>query len=143
MTYRIIWTGNNRVVSSVAEVDAALDEAATASVASLPVVVTVLPAGSEHLSPFDDDFPDSLEVGIGHPDRGFVRWMGDGGGYGYEPGLSPGPDGLRFDYGGQPVFPEPDELRVTPVATLQAVRDFISTGTRPAHLLWRTPMDTH
>lgn len=134
----MIWTGDSRTVATVAEVDAALDDiAAQAAVAVLPIVVTVLPAGSEHLSPFDENFPDCLEVGLGHPDRAFVRWMGDGGGYGYDPDLQPGPTGLRFDYGGQPVYPEPQELRVKPLHARRAVKEFIATGKRPTHLHWQ------
>jgi hypothetical protein len=134
----MIWTGDKRTVAAVVEVDAALDEiAAQASQAALPFAVTVLPAGSVHLSPFDGGFPDCLEVGLGHPDRAFVRWLGGGGGYGYEPNLGPGPDGLRFDYGGQPIYPEPHRLRVTPFLARQAVHEYVTTGKRPTCLQWQ------
>jgi len=133
----MIWTGHTRTVATTAEVNAALDEVTAQASGALPLAVTVLPTGSEHLSPFDDDFPDCLEVGLGHPDRAFVRWIGDSGGYGYEPDLEPGPAGLRFDYGGQPIHPEPHELRVNPLLARQAVEEFITTGKRPTHLHWQ------
>lgn len=137
MSYQIIWTGQTRTVTTIADVTAALDEITAQASRALPLAVTVLPTGSECLSPFDEDFPDCLEVGLGHPDRAFVRWMGDGGGYGYEPELEPGPAGLRFDYGGQPIFPTPHELRVSPLAARQAVEEFIATGSRPTGLRWQ------
>ncbi|MET8042464.1 Imm1 family immunity protein [Micromonospora sp. NPDC005215] len=134
----MIWTGESRTVATVAEVDIALDGiAAQAADAVRSFVVTVLPAGSEHLSSFDEDFPDCLEVGLGHPDRAFVRWMGDGGGYGYKPYREPGPTELRFDYGGHPVYPEPNELRVSPIHARRAGTEFIATCKRPTHLHWQ------
>lgn len=133
----MIWTGHTRTVATTAEVNAALDEVTAQASGALPLAVTVLPTGSEHLSPYDEGFPDCLEVGLGHVDRAFVRWIGDGGGYGYQPALEPGPVGIRFDYGGQPVHPEPHELRVTPPLARQAVEQFITTGKRPTCLQWQ------
>ncbi|WP_376771496.1 Imm1 family immunity protein [Micromonospora polyrhachis] len=133
----MIWTGNRRTVSTPNEVEAALDEIlAQAAVSVLPLAVTVIPpSGSDH-SPFDEDFPDCLEVGLGHPDRAFVRWIGAGGGYGYEPALTAGPADVRFDYGGQPIHPDPHELRVSPSVARRAVHEFAATGKRPNLLQW-------
>ncbi|SCL58365.1 Immunity protein Imm1 [Micromonospora yangpuensis] len=133
----MIWTGHTRTVATTADLAATLEEITIQTSTGLPMAVTVLPAGHEHLTPYDDDFPDCLEVGLGHPERAFVRWMGHDGGYGYQPDLPPGPAGLRFDYGGQPIHPEPHELRVSPPAARHAVEEFITTGQRPTHLLWQ------
>lgn len=75
-TYEIAWgvddsqpTGQPvRLVSSAAELDAVFDEIAAGG----QYMVTIYPANG------DPDGP-SLQVGIGHPKRGFVLWLGVGG----------------------------------------------------------------
>ena len=95
-----------------------------------PYVLTVTPAGD--LGPL----PSGLQIGVGHPTRSFVLWHGEDGGYGFEPGLEPGPAGLRFDQGGQPIYPDPQDLRVTPEVARAAVREYLVTSQRPGCVRW-------
>lgn len=138
MSYEVIWgDGHMRMVSTADELDAVLGEvAAQADRNNLPFSVTVIPKGYEGTSYFDDDFPDCIEIGVGHPERSFIQWHGECGGYAFEPGLDPGPEGVRYDYGGQPVYPEPSQLRVTPRAARLAAGEFVRTGRRPTGVSW-------
>lgn len=137
MRFHLTWEGHSRVVAGAADADAALDEVtALAGESGLPIVVTVMPPGAEDLAYFDEDAPDFLQVGIGHPDLAFVNWTGYPGGHGYEPDRPPGPEGVRFHYEGQPVYPEPRELRVAPETARRAVREYVTTDQRPTCLRW-------
>lgn len=137
MRFHLTWEGRTRTVASAGDVDTALEEvAALVDARGLPVVVTVMPPDAEDLPYFDEDAPDFLQAGIGHPDLAFVTWTGHPGGHGYEPDRPPGPPGVRFLYEGQPVYPEPAELRVAPETARRAVREYVTTGGRPACLRW-------
>lgn len=140
MTYIVVWgRGNRRQVSTVAELDAALDEAAEAGT---PRVVGIYPPErfNDDTSPWDEELPPSLEIGVGHPDRSFVLWLGPQGGIGVDPAVAPWPNGasdIAFDYGGDPVFCGPDRAQVTPTAARTAAQEFIASGgNRPTSLNW-------
>jgi len=139
VSYVVTWgRGNRRPGSTVAELDAALDEAAEAGI---PRVVGIYPP--EHLdgdaSPWDTALPPALQIGVGHPDRSFVLWLGPEGGIGVEAGVAPWPDGapdIGFDYGGDAVFAGPYRARVTPAVAREAAREFVRTGRRPTFVEW-------
>lgn len=142
MTYVVTWgRGERRTVSTVAELDAALDEATEPGV---PRVVGIYPP--EHLnddaSPWDEPLPSALQIGVGHPDRAFVLWLGPDGGIGVEATAEPWPDGtadIAFDYGGDAVFVGADRGRVSPAIAQAAAREFVTTGRRPSGLDWAEP----
>jgi len=132
--------GNQREIGSVAELDHALDEVAADG---SPRVVGIYPP--EHLipgsSPWDGPQPPALQIGLGHPDRSFVLWLGPDTAVGSQPEAPSWPDGaapIAFDYAGDPIFCGPDRARVTPQAARTAARLFISTGQRPTNLHWTT-----
>ncbi|WP_018253010.1 Imm1 family immunity protein [Salinispora mooreana] len=139
MSYVVTWgRGNRRPGSTIAEVDTALNDAAASGV---PQVVGIYPP--QHLagdaSPWDAPLPPALQIGVGHPDRSFVLWLGPEGGIGVEAGAPPWPDGtpdIAFDYGGDAVFAGPDRARVTPDTARQAAREFVRTGQRPTCVQW-------
>jgi hypothetical protein len=137
MNYVVLWdTGMKRMVADSDELVAALEGIEAQTVCGLAYAVTIMPECAEALSPFDDDFPGGLQIGVGHPERSFVYWLGDGGGTAVEPGLPSGPDGVRFDYGGQPIFPAPEELRVRAVTAREMAREYVQTGQRPEGVGW-------
>jgi hypothetical protein len=118
-------------VVSVPELDEVLSEVeGVAARQTHPYVVTVTPA--DGLGPL----PQGIQIGVGHPERSFVLWHGVDGGYGYQPELEQGPAGLRFDQGGQPIYPEPDDLRVLPSRAREAAREYVRTGKRPVCVQW-------
>lgn len=139
MTYVVSWgRGNRRQVTTVAELDVALDEA---SAPSVPQLVGIYPP--EHFntdaSPWDDELRPAVQIGVGHADRSFVVWLGPEGGVGNDPTAPPWPEGtadIAFDYGGDPVFCGPDRARVTPTLARQAAEEFVRTGTRPTCIDW-------
>jgi len=139
LTYIVAWgRGNRRPSSTVAELDAALDEAAASNV---PQVVGIYPP--EYLagdaSPWDGPLPPALQIGVGHPDRSFVLWLGPEGGVEVEAGAPPWPSGapdIAFGYGGDAVFAGPARARVTPATARQAAREFVRTGQRPTCVQW-------
>jgi hypothetical protein len=142
VSYVVTWgRGNRRPVSTVPELDAALDEAA---LPGIPRVVGIYPP--EHLdrdaSPWDGPLPAALQIGVGHPDRAFARWLAPDGGIGVEAGTPPWPDSapdIAFDYAGDAVFAGPDRARVRPPAAREAAREFVRTGGRPTCLQWVEP----
>ncbi|MFY1673863.1 Imm1 family immunity protein [Plantactinospora sp. WMMB334] len=139
MSYVVTWGwGNRRPGFSATELDAALDEAAASGV---PRVVGIYPP--EHLagdaSPWDEPQPPALQIGVGHPDRSFVLWLGPEGGIGVEADAPSWPSGapdIAFDYGGDAVFAGPTRARVTPATARQAAREFVRTGQRPTCVQW-------
>ena len=137
MTYLVAWgrsTAHPRArveVTSVADLDVVLTEVArVAGEQDHRYVLTLVPAG-EH-----GPLPAVLQIGVGHPTWSFALWYGPGGGYGHEAGLEPGPAGLQFDQGGQPTYPDPQQLRVTPEMARTAAREYLVTGQRPQCLRW-------
>jgi hypothetical protein len=132
-TYEIAWgvddaqpTGQPvRLVNSGAELDAVFNEIA----ASGPHMVTVYPADG------DPDGP-SLQVGIGHPRRGFALWLGPDGGYGFDPALDPLDEELTFDYGGEPTDYGSYRTRLTAEQARHVAHEFVTTGERPRSVAW-------
>jgi hypothetical protein len=81
----------------------------------------------------------ALELGVGHPTRSFLLFIGDGGGEATQADMPPWPDGqpdIAFDYGGEPVFCGPERACITPAAARRAARSFIMTGNRPTGVRW-------
>lgn len=141
MSFRVAWgrTGERGVVG-VEDLDRVLDEIGAAG---RPQVVSIYPPGyveESESSPWDEPPRDVLEIGIGHPDRGFVVWLGEQGGLGAEREVPPWPAAshdIAFDYGGDPVFCGPERASVTPGKARQAAREFIASGgRRPTCVDW-------
>jgi len=83
-----------------------------------------------------DRLPGGVQIGVGHPRHAFAYWLGEEGGTAYEPDLAVGPVGLRFDYGGQPLCPAPQELRLRPGTAREIAGEFVRTGRRPVAVSW-------
>lgn len=133
--YQVQWgRGEPVTVASVEELDAVLDEVAgMTGDGNAPFAVSIT-EDEDGADPFG---PVGLQVGFGHPSRGFVFWTGDEeGGYGREPGIGPHREGIGFDLGGQWTEYHPDETRVTPETARQAARHYVETGQRPTGIDW-------
>ncbi|MEV1321466.1 Imm1 family immunity protein [Micromonospora arborensis] len=120
-------------VSTVAELDAALDTISHTHTKQMPYCVTlVAPGGGE--------FPIMLDICMGHPERSFVYHVAADGSsaWGYQPDLEPGPT-FTFDYAGTPTDAWPERTRVTQATARQAARQFLTSGgQRPHALAWET-----
>ena len=139
MTYTARWgRGNTRSLATADDLDALFDEITSSG---RPQTVTIYPPGYQDdpdASPWDAPPPQALEVGIGHHERAYVRWLADGS-IGEQPDAPPWPEGvddIAFDYGGDPVFCGPDRARVSPEAARDAAREYLQTGQRPNRLSW-------
>ncbi|MDG4786665.1 Imm1 family immunity protein [Micromonospora sp. WMMD1102] len=127
-------------MGSVAELDALLG--CLAALAPEPQVVGLYPP--RFLEPgFRPGMPPalpSLQLGLGHPVRGFLYWTGPVGSSGYEPELPPWPaevERIEFDYGGERIACGPDLASVTPGAVRDAALEYAATGARPTRVRWR------
>ncbi|MGA8112621.1 MAG: Imm1 family immunity protein [Actinocatenispora sp.] len=140
MTYLVHWgRDNERTVSTVEELDAALDEAEGQRGDD----------GSSYLVDIvDQDDPDlmlGLQIGVGHPDRGFVFYSGLTAaetGYAADPYLPALGGEIGFDYGGQWTGYEPAKTRLTPSQVRRAARDYVATGRRPTSVAWPQHTDS-
>lgn len=120
------------LVSTVDELDAALDQAVAAAAGDYPHLVSIYPA--EH----DGDWPPTLQIGIGHPHRSAAHWISAvGAGTGYQPDIQPWRAPISFDLGGVATDLPPEDTLVTPDAAREAAREYVRTGRRPAGLAWR------
>ncbi|MEU8388811.1 Imm1 family immunity protein [Micromonospora sp. NPDC048843] len=120
-------------VSTVAELDAALDTISHAHAEQLPCCVTLIASSG-------GEFPVMLDICVGHAERSFVYHVAVDGSsaWGYEPDLEPGP-AFTFDYAGTPTDAWPDRTRVTNATARQAARQFLTDdGQRPQALAWET-----
>ncbi|MDW5324974.1 Imm1 family immunity protein [Plantactinospora sp. KLBMP9567] len=137
----VVWgQGRWRAVSGIAELDALL--AGLAVTSRGPHVVGLYPP--RFLEPgFRPGTPPalpSLQLGLGHPMRGFLYWAGPTGSLGYEPELPPWPaevERIEFDYGGDPIACGPKLATVTPGAVRDAALEYAATGARPTRVGWR------
>jgi hypothetical protein len=141
VTHVVTWgCGNHKTISSAAELDTVLDEI---DAAGLPQLVGIYPPEytTADFDPWSDAArPPALQLGVGHPDRSFLLFIGDGGGEAIEAGMPPWPDDaadIAFDYGGEPVFCGADRARVRPQTARQAAREFVATGQRPTCVTWQ------
>lgn len=139
MTYTVQWgRGGSRNLTTADELDTLLDEITSSG---RPQAVTIYPPGyhdDPDASPWDAPAIEALEIGIGHADRAYVRWLATGA-VGSEPGVPPWPEGasdIAFDYGGDPIFCGPERARTTPQAARAAAREYVRTGRRPTGLTW-------
>ncbi|MFC6022805.1 Imm1 family immunity protein [Plantactinospora solaniradicis] len=116
-TYRVI-------VGNVDELDRVLDTIErTSDDDNAAYVVTILAED-------DPDAHRAIQIGVGRSDRGFLLYLGEDGGYGYEPGLSPWPETVVFDYNGEATEYKPARTRITPAVVRAAARGYL-TATRP------------
>ncbi|MGC5309817.1 Imm1 family immunity protein [Micromonospora zamorensis] len=135
MSIEITWGRGDGAasVSTVAELDAALDTISHAYTEQLPYCVTlVAPGGGE--------FPVMLDICIGHLQRSFVYHVAADGSsaWGYQQDLEPRP-AFTFDYAGTPTDAWPERTRVTNATARQAARQFLTSGgQRPSALAWET-----
>ncbi|MEQ4300050.1 Imm1 family immunity protein [Plantactinospora sp. B6F1] len=137
----VVWgQGRWEAVGSVAELDALLGGLA----ALMPEPQVVGMYTPRFLEPgFRPGTPStlpSLQLGLGHPVRGFLYWTGPTGSLGYEPELPPWPVGverIEFDYGGEPIACGPKLACVTPGAVRDAALEYAVTGVRPTRVRWR------
>lgn len=87
----------------------------------------------------DPELAVGLQIGVGHPERGFVYYTGHTtaeSGYAVDPELEPVVGEIGFDYGGQWTGYAPAKTRVTPTRVRQLARDYVETGKRDlAHFL--------
>jgi hypothetical protein len=94
-----------------------------------PYVIDLLPAGTRD---------GGLQLGIGHPERGFVLDLhpsgGGPGGYAVEPGVPAWPEPITFDCGREMVEFKPEWTRVTARAVIDAARCYVRTGAPPTSL---------
>lgn len=110
------------VIGNVDELDEVLDTIeGTRGDGNAPFVVTIIA----------DDDPDAhraIQLGVGHPERGFLLYLGDDGGYGYEPDLAPSPESIMFDYNGEATEYKPVRTRITPALVRAAARNYLTSG---------------
>jgi hypothetical protein len=82
--------------------------------------------------------PDPLvQVLLGHPDRGSVRWNeGDDCFQAIDPDLPPLPEPIIYDNGGAADPMDPEYTRLSPASTRQILNAFLLTGKRPTDVTW-------
>ncbi|HEY3505790.1 MAG TPA: Imm1 family immunity protein [Actinocatenispora sp.] len=134
MTYLLHWgRDNDRTVDTIDELDAALNEAEhQRGDADAPFMVDIVDAD-------DPDMLTGLQIGVGHPDRGFVFYTGQTAaetGYAADLDLPPFDGEIGFDHGGQWTAYEPAKTRLTPRQVRQAASEYLRTGRRPGTLHW-------
>jgi hypothetical protein len=120
------------LVATQVELDATLDAITGRCAATGHLYVVHV-----YLTEDADGLPAGVQIGIGHPERSFAYWLGDEGGSAFIPDLPAGPAGLRFDYGGQPLYPTPAELRLRPTDARRVAEDYLRTGQRPKGVRWQ------
>jgi hypothetical protein len=130
--YEATWAGaGHATVDGPEQVDAVLSPLHDSG---RPVVVDVLR--------YQDGTPvDGVQIGVGHPERSFVLWIGEQGGYAAQAGVGPWGDDIEFAHGGEPTAYHPEETRITPEAAFALVREVVDTGRRPAGVEWYAPAD--
>jgi hypothetical protein len=139
VTYIVTWgRSQRRTVATTDDLDAVLDEITATGV---PTSVGIYPPDEldKAASPWDDPPKSAIEVGIGHPDRSFIIWLGPDGGIATDPTAPPWPTttaDIAFDYGGDLVFCGPDRAAVTPETARTVAREYVRTGTRPRAVIW-------
>ncbi|MFD0974356.1 Imm1 family immunity protein [Plantactinospora endophytica] len=137
----MVWgRGRWRAVHGIAELEALL--ARLALISTGPHVVGLYPPRflEPDFRPVNVRTSPSLQLGIGHPVRGFLYWTGPVSSLGYEPELPPWPDGesmIEFDYGGDPLVCGPTLTRVTAGAVRDSALEYAATGERPTRVRWR------
>lgn len=130
-TYLVGWTvDDERTVSTVAELDAALDEYETwhGEVPDVPVSVDIVDADA------DPDAMPGLTIGLGR-ERAFVFYSGataDECGYAVDEGVPALPGNLAWDGGGEVDQHEPWRTRLTHERARELAREYVRVGARPA-----------
>jgi hypothetical protein len=109
-------------ITSIRELDRLLGLlAAVRGRAGSPHAVDLLPAGA---------VDGGLQIGVGHPDRSFVRALDGAGGYAVDPHLEPWPEPIAFDCGREVVDFKPAWTRVSPAAAVEAAREYVRSAGR-------------
>lgn len=116
--------------STIVELDEVLDRIAAApEPTAVDIIPADIPPGERRL----------LQIGLGHPQRSFVFYLGaPAGGYARESGVPEWDEEIVFDHGGEPTEYLPEWTRVTPMAAREAAREYLRTGTRLTLLGWPT-----
>jgi len=133
--YAIKWARQpHTLVKDVAELDTVLDQVTeTAAATGHPHVVSIYPA--DH----DGDWPSTLQLGVGHPERAAAHWISaTEAGTGYEPHVPPWSAPIGFDLGGVATELPAEDTRLTPQVAREAAREYVRTGHRPTCVHWRS-----
>lgn len=137
-TFTLEWGwGETTQVSTVDELDAALDSIATNldPDGDLDGMKVTILADGRAFGPL----PVAVEIALGHPGRSSLLYLGpEGVGTGFDPALPVWGGGpVWFDANGVPVDYDADRLRLTPEAARIAAREFVaSDGHRPTCVSW-------
>jgi hypothetical protein len=119
---------------SVAELDALLDAIEPSPESGLPVNVSIYKLDGS-------DFPPTLQIGLGHPERSYVAFIDveddERSGWAFDRAVPPWREPIRFDLGGEPTDCPQERTRVTPDAARQAAREYVESGERPAGVEWQ------
>jgi hypothetical protein len=136
-TFELQWGGNNRaLIKTVQELDNNVrDIEGQRGDGDAPFQIVIVVA-DDSIDPVGQEF---LAIGVGHPERAFAFWAGEGGGWGRESGVSPLTDEVPFDYCGQWTEFHPEQTCVMPETAKVAAREYIATGRRPTGLTWWDP----
>lgn len=111
-------------VTTVDEVDAALDRIAARGRTYLVDVYRDIPAQSSPAYGF--------QIVWGHPERAAMTWLGEHPGRAVDPSLPPWPEPIGYDHGEA----QPARTRVTPAQVRAALREYLRTGQRPTTITW-------
>lgn len=127
MRYMVHWGLDNAArISSAAQLDQLLTFLTSVRGRDgAPYSIDLLPAGAGD---------GGLQLGIGHPDRGFVLALDGDGGFGVQADVEPWPEPIAFDCGHDVVDFKPAWTRVKPSLAVRAAHEFVRTGSRPAWL---------
>ena len=134
-TYDVQWGGNKRAaVTTVDELDQVIAEIEQQRGAGDTPFHVSIGVEDKDADPFEQG---GLDVGIGHPDRAFAFWAGEGpGGYGQETGVPPTPEIIAFDLAGEWTQYYAEETQINAETAKVAAREYIATGRRPTCLEW-------
>lgn len=135
MSFLVKWGRQPQVeVADVASLDQVLDQIAESDCQggrSYAVSISRPDGDGEYLG---------LQIGIGHPERSFVFWIGTPADeYGVEDGLVPLDRDVTVDFGRHTEDYPPDWTMVTPPVARLAAHEFVTTGQRPTCLSWSSP----
>lgn len=138
--YELSWgstdpAGGTEKITTTAELDHVLDRVEQLrSTDGLPFLITVTQLGSG-----DGVIEYGLQIGVGHPHRSRLLYVGPpAGGFAYNPDTPPWDSDISFDFGGIPTEDDPNHTRLTPNLARQAARQYVDTGQRPTCVSWQS-----
>lgn len=128
-------------VSTVDELDAFLDVVVTTGEQyGIQIAQGTIAQWEDGSGDDTDDLP-MLSLGIGHPERSYLIFDGEGYGWGIDSTLPELDKALVYDCGGEAEERSPKLTRVTVVQAREAAREFIEMGRRPTNVEWFEPAD--